>query len=980
MRWLSLLVVFLTGLLVAADKAVPLDKAARTATVPPGFVVTLFAGEPQVVQPIAFTFDDRGRMWVVECLSYPRWRDDGKGNDRVTILEDTDGDGKADKRTVVLESGCNLTSIELGFGGMFLCSTPNLLFIPLQDDKPSGPPEVLLDGWNLKEAKHNAFNGLAWGPDGWLYGTNGIQTQSWVGKPGTPKAQRTYLDCGVWRFHPTRKVFDVVAHGTTNPWGVDWDEHGEIVVTNCVIDHLFHFVPGGHYKRMFGQDVNPFSYALMGAACDHKHWGAGHWTDARADRKSGSVDKSLSDLGGGHAHCGVCVYLGDQFPAEYRNTVFTCNIHGSRLNNDALVRTPTGLKATHRPDFLFANDPWFRGVAVKLGPDGSLYVADWCDTGECHNYDVADTTNGRIYKVSYGRPKPWTTDVSKLSDAELVATQWGANEWLVRTARRVMQERAGAGRRDELYRLIESTQLDPNSPRARLEGLRSLWALNAVGLGVSTFGNSFGSPAPVGGWAMRLALDEPRLDQAYVRECITRQAGHAPDPALRSQLAQVLTRLPFADRLTVAEKLIVHPADAADRDLSLLYWYGVQPAVASDPDRAARLAAVVPNPLVRQFIARHLIDMPGRDEPTRLARVVTLLGSVGDDTARTDVLRGVREALAGRRNVPTPAGWDQAYIRLMRDSAEVRGLADELALTFGDKRAVKTLLTYARDTRLTATEREAAIRRLAEAKVDGIAPHLHDLLADPVIRGAAVRALAAVPAADTASAILARYRELTPVEKADAVQTLAARPASALALLDAVAAGTVAKGEITAFAARQMMTLNDKVVSARLAAVWGTVKTASGDRTARIARYKAQLQPESLAAADLALGKQVFVRQCGTCHKLHGEGGEVGPELTGAQRGSLDYILENVLDPNAVVAFDHKMTAFALADGRTLTGVVRRESATAVVVRTVNDEVTIPKADIERRTPTELSVMPEGLFDQLTDAELRAVVAYLMKK
>jgi putative heme-binding domain-containing protein len=451
-------------------------------------------------------------------------------------------------------------------------------------------------------------------------------------------------------------------------------------------------------------------------------------------------------------------------------------------------------------------------------------------------------------------------------------------------------------------------------------------------------------------------------------------------PLARRELASALRRLDLTDRFILAEWLFNFPEDAANRDLSLLYWYGVQPAVATDPDRAAKLAATVPNPLVRQFVARHLIDMPAGDEPAKLSRVVKLLGAVADDAARADVLRGAREALAGRRNVPAPAGWDAAYTALAAGSPGVRGLAEELALTFGDKRAVAALLARAADGTAPAAEREAAVRRLAEAKAAGVAPALHKLLADPAVRGVAVRALAAVATDDTPAAVLATYPALTPAERADAVQTLATRPTSAIALLDAVAAGTVPKGDITAFAARQIQALNDKPVSAKLAAVWGTVKAASGDRAGRIAAYKAKLQPESLAAADKSAGKQVFARQCGGCHKLFGEGGEVGPELTGSQRANLDYLLENVLDPNAVVAYDYKMTAFTLADGRTLTGIVRRETPAAVVVRTVNDEVTLPKDDIEKRTPTSLSVMPEGLFEQLPDAELRALVAYLMKK
>jgi putative membrane-bound dehydrogenase-like protein len=272
------------------DKPVPTKEAAGKMTLPEGFKATLFAGEPDIVQPIAFTFDDRGRMWVVECLSYPKWSRDGKGSDRVVILEDTDGDGVHDKKTVFLDGGVNLSGIEYGFGGVWLCSLPNLTFIPvLEGDKP-GRPEVKLDGWNMIDTKHNIFNSLVWGPDGWLYGCNGIQAKSWVGAPDAPRENRTYLDCGVWRYHPTKKVFEAVAHGTTNPFGLDFDEHGEMFITNCVVDHLFHFVPGGHYERMYGQDANPHTYGLMKSCVDYRHWGGGAWTDSRAN-KDGTLSR-----------------------------------------------------------------------------------------------------------------------------------------------------------------------------------------------------------------------------------------------------------------------------------------------------------------------------------------------------------------------------------------------------------------------------------------------------------------------------------------------------------------------------------------------------------------------------------------------------------------------------------------------------------------------------------------------------------------
>ncbi len=245
------------------------------------------------------------------------------------------------------DRGVNLSGIELGFGGVWLCSAPNLVFIPDRngDDVPDAEPEVLLDGWDMIKTKHNVFNSLGWGPDGWLYGCNGIQAESLIGAPGTPDAQRVAFNCGVWRYHPIAKQFEVVASGTTNPWGLDWDDYGEAFITNCVIKHIFHVIPGAHYDRMYGQDLNPHTYGLLPSCADHIHWGGGDWTSSRGGK--GEHDSP----GGGHAHVGCCVYLGTNFPPEYRNSVFMCNLHGNRLNRDTLAWQGSSYVAKHAPDF-----------------------------------------------------------------------------------------------------------------------------------------------------------------------------------------------------------------------------------------------------------------------------------------------------------------------------------------------------------------------------------------------------------------------------------------------------------------------------------------------------------------------------------------------------------------------------------------------------------------------------------------------------
>src|SRR6185295_380623 len=375
----------------------PADEAARVMKVPDGFSVKVCAAEPDVKQPIAMALDDRGRLWVAEAYTYPIRAPEGQGRDRILIFEDTDGDGKFDKRTVFIE-GLNLVSgLEVGFGGVFVGAAPYLQFIPDRngDDIPDGRPEVLLDGWAYEDT-HETLNTLTWGPEGWLYGCHGVFTHSNVGKPGAQKSERVPINAGIWRYHPTRHVFEVFAEGTSNPWGVDFDDNGQAICTACVIPHLYHVIQGARYQRQAGEHIDPYTYADIQTIADHRHYigNTPHEGNGRSN-----------DAGGGHAHCGAMIYLGGVWPDEYRHTIFMNNIHGQRVNNDILERRGSGFVGHHGKDFLLTGDLASQMLNLRYGPDGQVYIIDWYDMNACHHFNVEghDRTNGRIFKVGYGK-------------------------------------------------------------------------------------------------------------------------------------------------------------------------------------------------------------------------------------------------------------------------------------------------------------------------------------------------------------------------------------------------------------------------------------------------------------------------------------------------------------------------------------------------------------------------------------------------
>jgi putative membrane-bound dehydrogenase-like protein len=600
------------GLGEETDAPLPPLEAARTMKVPDGFHVTLFAGEPDVRQPIGFCIDDRGRLWVAEAYNYPNHGttpnaltpSDQELNDRILIFEDVDGDGQFDKRTVFYDQLNYVTGIEVGFGGAWVMSPPFFYFIPDRDrdDVPDDQPQVLLDGFGNHANSHNLANGFAWGPDGWLYGTHGRTNWSLLGKPGTPDEERIHFDGGVYRYHPVRHVWEPFADGTTNPWGIDFDDFGQGFVCNCVNPHLFHVIQGAHYEPWRDRPSSQHAYRRIDTIADHLHF------TGVSNVRDGIGSPEEDDIGGGHAHCGTMVYLGGGWPDRYRNTVFMNNIHGKRVNNDILKRLGSGYTASHGPDLMKSPDSWFMGVTIAYGPDGSVFVSDWSDTGECHSVKNTQRDTGRIFKISYGQPAVMRQDVSEVADDELVALQLHDNDWWVRHARRVLQERAADGHdmtgvHDSLRDLFyEQTEI----PRK----LRALWALHVTGgLDELMLCQELGHESEyIRAWAVRLLSENKTLSPSILDRFVA-LAATDDSPFLRLHLASALQSLPTEQRWPIAEALVTRTEDAADANLPLMIWYGIEPLVHDDLDRFIRLAATAKIPLVRQHIARRVAEL-----------------------------------------------------------------------------------------------------------------------------------------------------------------------------------------------------------------------------------------------------------------------------------------------------------------------------------------------------------------------------------
>jgi putative heme-binding domain-containing protein len=350
----------------------------------------------------------------------------------------------------------------------------------------------------------------------------------------------------------------------------------------------------------------------------------------------------------------------------------------------------------------------------------------------------------------------------------------------------------------------------------------------------------------------------------------------------------------------------------------------------------------------------------------------------GDVSIQRDVLRGMADALAGRRNVAAPKGWSAVHRKLMASKdAEVRERTLALSVLFGDPQALEELQRTVEDDKAGAGVRARALQTLLDKRAPRAPALLRQLLDDPDLRRPALRGLAAYDDPKTPDLILKRYAKLSDAEKGDAIGTLASRPSYALVLLSAMEKKQVPTSDLSPFLARQILAFNDKQVTARLSAVWGTVRPTAKDKSALLAKYEKLATKEQLKRANRSNGRAVFARTCANCHVLFGEGGNIGPELTGSQRGKPEYILHKVLDPNAVVARDFQVTRIVLTSGRIVTGLVKQETDKVLQVQTPTELVRILKSDIEEREKQPQSMMPEGLLTPLKDNEVRDLLAYL---
>ncbi|MDF1814440.1 MAG: c-type cytochrome [Verrucomicrobiales bacterium] len=945
---------------------------------PEGFEATVFASEPEVRNPVAMAWDHQGQMWVAENYTYAEKakRFDLKLRDRVVVFTDTDFDGKADHRKVFTDDVQMLTSVEVDRRGVWLMCPPQLLFIPDSDGDciPDSAPVVMLDGFTVAESNyHNFANGLRWGPDGWLYGRCGGSCPGNLGVPGTPPEERIPMKGGIWRFHPENKIVEVLCHGTVNPWGHDWDRNGELFFINTVGGHLWHMIPGAHYARPYGAYPNPLIFEKIEMHADHWHYDrSGSWTDSRGG--------AANDLGGGHAHIGMTIYQGQHLPEQYHDKLFTWNMHGRRANVERLERDGSGYTARHEPDVFLAGDEWFRGIEINTGPDGALYGLDWSDTGECHEHTGVHRDSGRIFRFSYGKvEKPDFSELESLTAESLDHAIRNPNIWYFRQILALC-------RHSESEQIsIDQYLTDPN-PQIRL---RALWFSIDKGEKRNLRPLLDDDNENIRAWTVRLLSERNsnytkhrRLDtltgvadknapalEADVLEKFHRLAATDKSGLVRLALASGLQRIPLNQRTELAAKLASHSEDAGDHNLPNMVWFGIHPLTQTAPESLVTVAATTQWPDLLRWISRALTTKGDLDQ------LITLASSQRAKTPH--ILAGIAEGYRGVRKAPRPEGWEK-ITGMTNSIPEIGGTIRDLSAVFGDGLALDQLRKIAFDKTAALDARQRALQSLIESQVDDLKDICTKLLQTRTLNETAVRGLGTLDDPETGKMLAANYRRFFRAqERATVIEALASRPAWAVSLLENLNDKNIPRTDLTPFHARQIAAFEDENLKRLLTEKWGEIHQSDEAKKLRIEELKSSLTPDVLAKADLSQGRLHFQMLCAACHQLYGKGGMLGPDLTGSGRADLDYLLENIVDPGAVVSAEHRVTVITMKDARILSGVVAHADDRTLTLRLLNGETVLEMSEIADRKNLSTSIMPEGLLNALQPDQVRNLIAYL---
>ncbi|HEY2342683.1 MAG TPA: c-type cytochrome [Chthoniobacteraceae bacterium] len=950
-------------------------EAAKAFDVEPGFRWEQVLSEPEIAQPVFLNFDERGRMWVVEYRQYPSpaglkvlshdefWRavydkvpppppHQFRGLDRITIHESTKGDGVFDKHTVFLD-GLNIcTAVERGRGGVWVLNPPYLLFYKVKpgSDVPDGDPVVHLAGFGIQDT-HSVANSLRWGPDGWLYGAHGSTVVSSIVRPGLDKEPIAHMEGqGIWRYQPETRRFEIFSEGGGNTFGVEIDAKGRIYSGHNGSDTRgFHYMQGAYLRKGFdkhGPLSNPYAFGFF---------------DAMAHGKAERFTHNF------------LIYDGGALPPEHRGKLFACEpLQGRIVESD--VKPDGASFATHDIGHpVVSRDHWFRPVDIKAGPDGAIYVCDWYDRQITHTHNEEgqiDTSNGRVYRLEGPDAKPSAPfDLAKLDGPGLTASLDSPNKWMRQTVLRVVGDR----RDSSLVGALEAKVAATDGQSA----LEALWALNlsgglteAVALRCLEHRDPF-----VRLWTARLLCDENHVSPAILDK-LARGALDEPNLEARAQLACSARRLPAEQDFAIVRNLFSHDEDAADKRLPLLLWWAIESKAESDTDRVLALfrdSSLWERPIVRNEILSRLMRRyaePGtRKDLLTCAALLDLSPSA--ETSKK-LMSGFEAAYQGRPLVGLPE-------ELLQAMARHHAGTPELALRQGDPKAIEDALKVLADGKAALKTRLQYATIFGQIKAPASVPVLLDVALQPgdaALRKAAFNSLAAYDDASVAERIIGAHASLDTAVLPSAQMLLASRAGWAAQLVGAVEAKRIAAESIPRPIVRKLRHFSTQDLPSRAEKIWGPD---TGATTAEMTQQIEWLtQAVHGGGGDPYKGRELFRATCEGCHTLHGEGGHVGPDLTGYNRADLATLLLNIVNPSAEIREGYENFLVTAKDGRIANGFLVEQDPKTVVLRGLDGQnITLARDEIAEMKSSGVSLMPEGLLNGLNEQQARDFFAYL---
>ena len=936
-----------------------------------GLTVDLLAAEPAITQPIHVSWDSQGRLWVVQYRQYPfpaglkvvsydqhlRAQFDKvplpppsgeKGADIISVLEDTDGDGTYDRQTDVLK-GLNITTAAVaGNGRLWVLNPPYLLSYEMKGGLPVGDPKVELAGFGLEDTHSTATN-LQFNVDGWLYGANGSTTTGNVGVPGGPRT-RWAGQC-VWRFHPTKKAFEIYAEGGGNTYSLDVDGKGRVFSgSNYGDTRGMHYEFGSYGVKNWGKHgplTNPYAYGWF-------------------EHMPNTGDKRRFPQA-------FVVYDGGLLGKEYDGRILAPNSLANKAYVSRLIPQGATFRTVDEEDLIASSDRWFRPVWIGVGPDGAVTLADWYDTRLSHvnPVDDWDKLRGRLYRIRpEGRNvglKPF--DLSKAPTAELVALLSHRNEWFRKQA--VLE--------------IGWRQLQDAVPalRAMLDGpqaLEALWALDLLG--------AAGDPPVthadpyVRRWSWQM-LGERKAVPTAVQIAAAKQETHLE---VRAQILASAKHMPMG-ALPLLHAGVDTSQDEAGR-LRLLAWWALEAHLGSPEERTATLAfqwaapEFVGSPLFRDTLAERLGKRlaHGANE-SGLADAERVRALCPPDAA-AKLIDGILTVLEPGDLPPMPASLRTAIeARLGASGAKPLPVA---ALRNGDKTALTAGLKELTDKRTPTRRRGEVADALSLAgRPEAIDPLIKLILASGTeAKKSLFLSLSRYDDSRVPKAVIDNYERSIAADdglRDLALRTLASHPAWSRLLIEAVDTGKIPAPHVTADIARALLRHGDPEINAAVDRLWKPllVTGLTPEKDREVARLRALARA---GEGDAARGQAHFLARCANCHALKGAGGNMGPDLTGYDRTSLDFWVLNIVYPSLEIREGFGSYDLRLKDGSVANGILERREGGEIVLRDLAGNRTRIKEDrIASLIASPTSVMPEGLLAGMSDQDLRDFFAYLMK-